>query len=156
MILFLKNLLFTLLLPGTAAVYIPLLLAEDRVPEAGPVLPLALAFFVMGVFVYVRCVWDFAAFGRGTPAPFDPPRKLVVRGLYRYTRNPMYVGILALLAGWALLFQTPQLTVYAFCLAIGFQLLIIFYEEHSLGRQFGAEYHIYCSRVGRWLPRIRC
>jgi protein-S-isoprenylcysteine O-methyltransferase Ste14 len=101
-------------------------------------------------------VWDFAAFGRGTPAPFDPPRKLVVRGLYRYTRNPMYLGILTLLAGWALIFQTPQLTIYAFCLGIGFQLFIIFYEERSLGRQFGAEYHVYCSRVGRWLPRMRC
>jgi protein-S-isoprenylcysteine O-methyltransferase Ste14 len=156
MMLFLKNLLFTLLVPGTAAVYVPLLLAEGRVPEAGPVLLLALAFFVTGVFIYAWCVWDFAAFGRGTPAPFDPPRKLVVRGLYRYTRNPMYLGILTLLLGWALMFQTPPLAIYAFCSAIGFQLFIVLYEERGLERQYGAEYDIYCSRVGRWLPRMRC
>ncbi len=155
MILFLKNLLFTLIVPGSAAVYIPLLLAQDRSPASGPVLLVALGLLVMGAVIYVWCVWDFAAFGHGTPAPFDAPRKLVVRGLYRYTRNPMYLGILTSLLGWAVMFQAPPLIIYAFCLAIGFQLFIVLYEERRLGRQFGAEYHIYCTQVGRWLPRFR-
>ncbi len=87
--------------------------------------------------------------------PSDAPKKLVVRGLYRYTRNPMYVGVLTVLLGWAAMFRGTTLLLYAFCVGICFHLFVVLYEERRLGQQFGAEYHDYCEKVGRWLPRFR-
>jgi protein-S-isoprenylcysteine O-methyltransferase Ste14 len=113
------------------------------------------ALFAVGGAIYTWCVWDFAAFGRGTPAPIDAPKRLVVRGLYRYTRNPMYVGVLTVLLGWAFLFQATTVLVYAICVGIFFHLFVVLYEERRLARQFGAEYHNYCRSVGRWLPHFR-
>ena len=155
MILLLKNLLFTLIVPGTAAVYVPLLLARSRPPASGIVFLLALFLLALGGVIYAWCVWDFAAFGRGTPAPIDAPKKLVVRGLYRYTRNPIYVGVLTVLVGWAVMFRATTLLVYALCVGICFHLFVVLYEERRLGQQFGAEYPDYCEKVGRWLPRFR-
>ena len=154
-----KNLLFTLVMPGTAAVYVPLWLAGDRSVAPAPggwldtlgiVGVLAIA---AGAGVYGWCVWDFATFGRGTPAPIDAPRKLVVRGLYRYTRNPMYLGVLTVVCGWALLFHSMILMFYGLALATCFQLFIVLYEEPHLEQQFGEEYRRYRGRVGRWLRR---
>src|SRR5215510_1528724 len=110
--LLLKNLLFTLIVPGTVGVYVPLVLARHRSPASGLGFFLALALLVIGAVIYAWCVWDFATFGRGTPAPIDAPKKLVVRGLYRYTRNPMYVGVLTVIIGWAVLFQAAALVLY--------------------------------------------
>ena len=152
--LLLKNLLFTLVVPGTIAVYVPLFLARDRAPASGLVLFLALALLAMGGVIYAWCVWDFAVFGRGTPAPIDAPKKLVVRGLYRYSRNPIYVGVLTALVGWAVMFRGTNVLIYALCVGICFHLFVVLYEEHRLGQQFGAEYHEYCEKVGRWLPRF--
>src|SRR6516225_10065070 len=94
MILALKNLLFTLVVPGTVGVYLPLILARSRTPASGLGFKLAILLFTIGGSIYAWCVFDFASFGRGTPLPLDAPRKLVRRGLYRYSRNPMYVGVL--------------------------------------------------------------
>lgn len=154
MLLLLKNLLFTMIVPGTVAVYVPYLLAPDRPSAAGPTLAFALAFFAAGVTAYVWCVWEFASFGRGTPAPIDAPKKLVIRGLYRYMRNPMYVGVLTVILGWAVLFQSAILFLYAMAVGLCFHLFIIFYEERHLRRMFGNEYRDYCERVGRWIPRL--
>jgi protein-S-isoprenylcysteine O-methyltransferase Ste14 len=99
MALLLKNLLFTFLVPGTVAGLLPWTIAGDATPTTGATLPLAILFFALGLAIYAWCVWDFASFGRGTPAPIDAPKRLVVRGLYRYTRNPMYVGVLTVLLG---------------------------------------------------------
>ena len=153
MILLLKNLLFTLVVPGTIGVYVPLFLARDRPAAAGLMFLFALVLLALGGVIYAWCVWDFAVFGRGTPAPIDAPKKLVVRGLYRYTRNPIYLGVLTVLLGWAVMFQA--LLIYTLCVGICFHLFVVFYEEPRLGRQFGAEYHDYCERAGRWLPRFR-
>ncbi len=155
MILLLKNLLFTLVVPGTIGVYVPLFLARDRPAAAGLMFLFALALLALGGVIYAWCVWDFAVFGRGTPAPIDAPKKLVVRGLYRYTRNPIYLGVLTVLLGWAVMFQGAALLIYTFCVGICFHLFVVFYEERRLGRQFGAEYHDYCEKVDRWLPRFR-
>jgi|SRR5687767_1168585 len=155
MMLLLKNLLLTLVVPGTIVVYVPLLLAGGRPPASGLVLLLALVLLGTGGVIYAWCLWDFAAFGRGTPAPINAPKKLVVHGLYRYTRNPMYVGALAVLLGWAVMFQGRALLIYALCVGICFHLFVVVYEERRLGQQFGAEYHDYCEKVGRWLPRFR-
>jgi len=155
MLLFLKNLLFTLVVPGTVGIYIPLLLARDRPAASGLVFFLALALLAIGGIIYAWCVWDFAVFGRGTPAPIDAPKKLVVRGLYRYTRNPIYVGVLTVLVGWTVMFRGTNLHIYMFCVAVGFHLFVVLYEEPHLRQQFGVEYRSYCAKVGRWLPRFR-
>jgi protein-S-isoprenylcysteine O-methyltransferase Ste14 len=148
-----KNLLFTVLLPGTAAVYVPLLIAQGRSPASAWAFALAIPAFAVGGAVYAWCVWDFAAFGRGTPLPLDAPKRLVVRGLYRYTRNPMYAGVLTVISGWALLFQTGALAGYLFLVGTGFHLVVVLYEERHLHEVFGDEYDSYRHRVGRWLPR---
>ena len=153
MTLFLKNLVFTLLVPGVVAVLIPLWLAPP--PELTRTwLLLASPFFALGAAIYFWCVWDFATFGRGTPAPIDAPKHLVVRGLYRYSRNPMYVGVLTTIAGWAVFFGAPwQLLAYLAAVAIAFHLRVVLHEEPHLSREFGSEYQGYCARVGRWFPK---
>jgi len=151
-LLFLKNLVFTLVVPGTVAVYVPWLIARGQpVGSLGYVLA-SLVLVLVGGTIYLWCLWDFATFGRGTPAPVDSPKRLVVRGLYRYTRNPMYVGVLAVILGWAVLFQAFALVPYAIAVGAVVHLFIILYEEPHLRRVFGTEYEEYCSRVGRWLP----
>jgi protein-S-isoprenylcysteine O-methyltransferase Ste14 len=154
MVLLLKNLLFTLVVPGTVAVYVPLLTTQNRTPASGPLFAIALALLTLGGTIYAWCVWDFATFGRGTPAPIDAPKKLVVRGLYRYIRNPMYVGVLTVILGWAVLFRARALVFYALLVGTCFHLFIVLYEERHLQKEFGAEYAAYRSRVGRWLPRL--
>jgi len=152
--LLLKNLLFTLLVPGTVAVYLPWMIAGRQVPASGLVSVIGFSLLALGVAIYACCVWDFATFGRGTPAPIAAPEKLVVRGLYRYTRNPMYVGVLTVILGWAVHFRAAELLSYALVVGTCFQLFIILYEERQLKRAFGSEYEDYCARVGRWLPRL--
>lgn len=150
--LFLKNVVFTVLVPGTVAVYIPFLMTRDvPTPSAWTILG-SLPFFGGGGAIYLWCVWDFAAFGRGTPAPIDAPKKLVMRGLYRYTRNPMYLGVITVILGWAVLYQVVSLALYAAVLAGFFHLFVILYEEPQLTELFGAEYAAYRNTVNRWLP----
>ena len=151
--LFLKTALFTVVMPGTFAVLVPVVLAADRAAAMGATLWLALCLFALGTVVYLRAAWDFGAFGRGTPAPFDAPKRLVTLGFYRYTRNPMYVAVLTVVAGWAVLFAAAVLVAYGVVLFVVFSLFIRLYEEPRLSKEFGKEYPPYMSRVGRWLPR---
>jgi protein-S-isoprenylcysteine O-methyltransferase Ste14 len=155
MALALKNLLFTVFVPGTVAGFLPWLFTRGEPPASAAAMALALLLFAAGGAIYFWCLWDFASFGRGTPAPIDAPKKLVVRGLYRYTRNPMYVGVLTVILGWAVLFGAPGLLLYAAVVATCFQLFVVYYEEPQLTRVFGESYREYRARVGRWLPRIR-
>ena len=87
--------------------------------------------------------------------PFDAPTRLVARGLYRYTRNPMYVGVLTVILGWVALFRATRLAMYAVVVFVCFHLFVVTYEEPYLRRKFGSEYEVYCARVGRWLPSLR-
>jgi protein-S-isoprenylcysteine O-methyltransferase Ste14 len=103
LILLLKNLLFTLIVLGTVAVYVPLMLSRHIVASAGLTFVIAMLLFITGGAFYAWCVFDFASSGRATPLPLDAPKKLVRRGLYRYSRNLMYVGVLTLILGWAVL-----------------------------------------------------
>jgi protein-S-isoprenylcysteine O-methyltransferase Ste14 len=155
MVLILKNLLFTVIVPGTVAVYVPMLLVADRVSPSAWAVAWALPVLATGTAVYAWCVWDFATFGRGTPAPVDAPKHLVVHGLYRYTRNPMYVGVLTVIVGWAVLFQAGILLGYAALVGTAFHLMAVLYEEPHLRRVFGADYDRYRAQVGRWLPAWR-
>ncbi|HUG42409.1 MAG TPA: isoprenylcysteine carboxylmethyltransferase family protein [Longimicrobiales bacterium] len=110
------------------------------------------AITVLGAAVAVWCVLAFALVGRGTPAPFDPPRRLVVSGPYRFVRNPMYIGAGLALAGASLFYGSAALLGYTALLGLVTHLFVTRYEEPTLSRTFGAEYTAYRSRVRRWRP----
>ena len=106
-----------------------------------------------GIFVLLWCVRDFYVTGKGTLAPWDPPTRLVVVGLYRFVRNPMYVGVLGVVLGWSLVAGSPLLAIYAALLAVGFHLRVVLYEEPVLQSQFGDDWTRYRAGVNRWLPK---
>lgn len=155
--IWLKTLLFTIIAPGTVTVFLPYLLLFSRrggnPPEWEMLRFFGLAPLLVGFGIYLWCAYDFAAKGRGTPAPIDPPKQLVRSGLYRLTRNPMYVGIMLILLGEAICFASAALYFYAAAVFLGFNGFIIFYEEPTLRRLFGESYSHYCAEVPRWLPK---
>ena len=154
----LRSLLFTLVFPGTLTVALPyIFLHTFALPRIAPpavhwlgLLPLAL-----GLGVYASCALAFASLGQGTPASWDPPRQLVEGRLYRWTRNPMYVGLLLILGGEALFWYSPTLAIYTALIWVAFHLRVVGYEEPTLRRQFGDSYAHYYAEVPRWLPRLR-
>ena len=107
-----------------------------------------------GAALALWSVFSFALRGKGTPAPFDPPRLLVVRGPYAFVRNPMYIGAVIALAGAALFYKSLALLAYAVFLLIITHLFVVLYEEPTLRRTFGQEYEAYRRRVGRWRPKL--
>ena len=107
-----------------------------------------------GASLALWCILSFAVIGRGTPAPFDPPRRLVVRGPYRHVRNPMYLGATVALAGAAVFYQATALLAYAAAFLVLMHLFVVLYEEPTLRQAFGKDYDAYCRRVGRWWPRL--
>jgi protein-S-isoprenylcysteine O-methyltransferase Ste14 len=111
----------------------------------------------LGFGVALRCVWDFGWTGRGTPAPVAPPQRLVVVGFYRYVRNPMYLGFVVGWIGLWIVFGHPDPVLIASvaAVALGVHLFVVFYEEPTLRKKFGAEYEEYCRNVRRWWPRVR-
>jgi protein-S-isoprenylcysteine O-methyltransferase Ste14 len=154
--LWLRTVLFTLLVPGTVLVLVPLALVRL---DVGPRLDLGAAGYagvvplLAGVGFILWCFADFICRGRGTPAPYDPPRELVVAGLYRYVRNPQYVGVVLAVVGEGLLSGAAALFGYAAVLAVGYHLFVTYYEEPTLSRLFGDAYARYRAAVPRWLPR---
>ena len=155
MLLFLKNLVFTILVPGTVAVVIPYRIVSQA-PHGSVFEPLRLVCaapaFLIGAPMYFWCLWDFAVVGRGTPAPIDPPRQLIVRGLYRYVRNPIYLGVLLVIVGWAVASGSRRVFVYGIAVALLFHAFVFLVEEPLLRRRFGSAYEAYCGTVRRWLP----
>ena len=154
--LVLRSLFFALVVPGTVAVLIPyLIVVREGASIVGSWTPrhfLSLVPMVVGAAVLVWCIWDFAAKGRGTLAPVDPPKQLVVQGLYRYVRNPMYLGVLVLLLGEAAFFNSITLLQYTAIWFVIVNLFVVFYEEPALRRRFGDSYERYFRSVHRWLP----
>lgn len=110
---------------------------------------------VAGLPVLLDSFARFALQGLGTPAPIAPPRHLVVTGLYRYVRNPMYVAVVSLIVGQGLLFGSVQVLEYGLTLWLGFHLFVLLYEEPTLRGTFGGEYEGFCANVRRWIPRLR-
>jgi protein-S-isoprenylcysteine O-methyltransferase Ste14 len=108
---------------------------------------------ILGAALALWCVVTFVFVGRGTPAPFDPPRRLVVAGPYRYVRNPMYLGAGLALSGAALFYLSMGLLSYALIFLLTMHLFMVWYEEPALTALFGIEYKTYCREVRRWLPR---
>ncbi len=125
--------------------------------ESAPARWLGIAPMIAGAVVVFWCFSDFILRGRGTPAPFDAPRRLVISGPYRYTRNPMYLGAGLFLIGCAILFSefSMKLIWYAAALIVGVNLFIFFYEEPTLRAKFGDDYKQYCAAVPRWMLRVR-
>jgi protein-S-isoprenylcysteine O-methyltransferase Ste14 len=154
--IWLRTALFTLLVPGTVLVFVPAALLSSGVGPSlnlgparwGGLLPIG-----VGLAVILTCFAEFIRRGRGTPAPYDPPLDLVVSGLYRYVRNPQYVGVLLVAVGEAWLTGTLLLSGYVVFLAIAYYVFVRYYEEPTLGRLFGEAYTRYCEVVPRWLPR---
>jgi protein-S-isoprenylcysteine O-methyltransferase Ste14 len=116
---------------------------------------IGVALLVVGVAVGAATATAFVRHGRGTPAPWAPPKHFVARGLYRRVRNPMYLGKLALLLGQSLLFASEWLLGWTAAVGAGFHLFVVLHEEPELKRRFGASYEEYRSRVPRWVPRLR-
>jgi protein-S-isoprenylcysteine O-methyltransferase Ste14 len=142
--------------PGVFAGLVPWLLTGWRFePVWLPVGVLGGALTAVGVLVVLATFARFVFEGAGTPAPVAPTRNLVVGGLYRHVRNPMYFGVLAAIAGQALLFGQFSLLVYAAAFWATVAAFARFYEEPALERQFGAEYEAYRRAVPAWLPRLR-
>jgi len=152
----LKSLLFLIVAPGMVAGYIPLVLLR-RGPQlqTGFFAYLAFPLWAAGGIILLWSFWNFLIQGRGTPAPIDPPKELVVTGFYRYIRNPMYVGIFLILLGHFLWFQSIWLLVYMVIAFLTVHLFVILYEEPTLKRTFGAAYEGYIKRVPRWIPKLR-
>jgi protein-S-isoprenylcysteine O-methyltransferase Ste14 len=114
-----------------------------------------IALLVAGLFLLLWCVRDFYVSGKGTLAPWDPPKRLVIVGLYGFVRNPMYLAVLTIVAGWSLTFASLALAVYLLLLAAAFHLRILLHEEPWLRQQFGVEWERYSKSVPRWIPRLR-
>jgi protein-S-isoprenylcysteine O-methyltransferase Ste14 len=153
----LKTMIFTIIVPGAIIALIPyLLLSRNPASFAhfGPFQFIGLIPLAIGAAIYFKCAWDFASTGKGTPAPIDPPKHLVARGLYRYVRNPMYVGVLLTLLGAAWLFSSWTLVIYAATVITWQHLFVVFYEEPALKRKFGQSYADYLARTPRWIPRL--
>lgn len=110
---------------------------------------------VIGSVVALWCIATFVIIGRGTPAPFDPPRGLVDRGPYRFVRNPMYIGAGMALAGAALFYESWDLAAYAAAFLVVMHLFVVLYEEQTLDATFGADYVRYRRQVRRWIPGRR-
>ncbi|MCH9031048.1 MAG: isoprenylcysteine carboxylmethyltransferase family protein [candidate division Zixibacteria bacterium] len=151
----LKTLLFTIIVPGTVTILLPYQIlssvGEGHSLSIGLIRYFGALPITLGILMYLRCAWDFTFIGRGTPLAVDPPRTLVIRGHYQNVRNPMYVGIVLLLLGEALLFESPSLLGYASLMFLMFHLFIVLYEEPALKRKFGESYELYRGATPRWI-----
>ena len=152
-----RSLAWAVLLPGLFAGYLPWRffgLSHVDLNFGNPFHLLGLLCIGVGAVLLATCIWEFARSGRGTLAPIDPPRELVVRGLYRYVRNPMYLSVTTIVLGEVLLTRSRGLLAYWAIWFAAVNLLVIGYEEPTLRQKFGASYERYSQTVGRWLPRF--
>ncbi len=155
----LGSVVFFVLAPGCVAGYVPWLLTRwevrEPLPHWAPLRLLGLVLLVAGVGALLSAFARFVAEGFGTPAPVAPPERLVVGGLYRYVRNPMYLAVLAAIAGQALALGQPLLFAYAALVWLACAAFVRWYEEPTLARRFGASYEAYRRAVPAWWPRRR-
>ena len=150
MALFARAAVAFLLLPGMVAFVVPIVVLRPpaAVREFHSV---ALAPLAIGAILLLWCVRDFYVSGKGTLAPWSPPRRLVIVGLYRWSRNPMYVAVTIVLLGWAIAYRSSMLLGYAIVVAIMFHLRVVLGEEPWLSRTYGDEWQRYRRHVPRWL-----
>jgi protein-S-isoprenylcysteine O-methyltransferase Ste14 len=157
MFVLVRAVIFATVFIALVLVYLPArLLARAGIgPPAEIALPQVAGMIIAGAGAVIAlwCVLTFAVIGKGTPAPFDPPRLLVTRGPYHWVRNPMYIGAAIAMAGAALFYQSFTLLAYSAGFLVTAHLFVLLYEEPALRRSFGPDYQAYCDRVGRWWPR---
>ncbi|MBN1384384.1 MAG: isoprenylcysteine carboxylmethyltransferase family protein [Elusimicrobia bacterium] len=153
-----------ILLPGTVLVFIPaiiLITTRDPIFPLELISPFNVWFWIAllsAVAGLVLSVWTstlFLKFGEGTPAPWDPPKKMVIRGPYRYVRNPMITGVLLILLAESILLKSWQIAVWTAVFFIGNSIYFPLSEEKDLEKRFGDEYRNYKKNVPRWIPRLR-
>jgi protein-S-isoprenylcysteine O-methyltransferase Ste14 len=150
-----KTLVFTVVVPGTVAGYVPWRLRQNAAPLSGAEARAAIAVIAMGIAIYLyTAFWGFAVLGGGTPAPIAPTKILVVRGLHRFVRNPMYLGVALIIGGQAWLFHSFHIAIYMVCMLLTAHLFVVFYEEPTLHKQFGEQYDRYRATVPRWIPKF--
>jgi protein-S-isoprenylcysteine O-methyltransferase Ste14 len=151
--------IFLVLAPGTVAVWLPWSISRWHVhpPFLGfvPFRWLGVVLIAAGLPILLDSFVRFAVQGLGTPAPVAPPQHLVVSGLYRYVRNPMYVAVVSMILGQGLLFGNVRVLEYGLAVWLAMHLFVMFYEEPTLRAKFGAEYQEYCRNVRRWRPRVQ-
>ena len=143
--------------PGITLVYLPFWITRFRIPAREPLwqIGIAAALIAVGLVPLFESVVRFVRVGRGTLVPTAPTKRLVVSGLYRYVRNPMYVGVLTSIAGEVLLFGSRDMVIYLLSVGLLIHLFVCFYEEPVLTRRHPADYPVYTLNVPRWLPRRR-
>lgn len=156
MSLLLRNLIFTVVVPGLGGAYVPWLILTRHGALPAPGAWYATGVIAGGLFLYLWCLWLFATVGHGTPGTWDPPRRVVTVGPYRWVRNPIYVSALLIVGGEAWLFLSPALLLYVGALAIAFHALVTGYEEPRLRAHFSEAYETYTRAVPRWFPRPPC
>lgn len=151
------SILWFFIAPGTVAGLVPWVLTRGKAEGTGSASLrwIGAAVFFVGLLVVGEAFVRFVRQGRGTPAPVLPPERLVVTGRYRHVRNPMYLGVLAMIVGEALFSGSRAVLLYGAGLAAVFHLFVRLYEEPYLRRRFGTEYEAYCRAVRRWRPRLR-
>lgn len=149
--MFVRALLAFLALPGVVAILVPVLIAWRGSSQGQLEYPAGLLLLAAGCGALLWCVRDFYVSGKGTLAPWTPPTRLVIVGLYRYSRNPMYIAVFTMLVGWAISFASPTLLAYAAAVAVAFELRVVYGEEPWLARTHGADWQEYAARVPRWL-----
>ena len=150
----LRAIIAFLALPCVVAGLVPALIVSSDT-HRGNGMAIGFVLLVAGLILLLWCVRDFFVSGRGTLAPWDPPKHLVVVGLYRFVRNPMYLAVLTIVLGWGLATGSTFLALYLFALGVAFHLRVVLYEEPRLRQQFDAEYKAYVATVPRWLPRLK-
>jgi protein-S-isoprenylcysteine O-methyltransferase Ste14 len=151
-----RTVIFTIIVPGFWTILLPYwLLPRGTRPDLGGPGAVGWILVAAGGTLYFLCAfWGFAVRGRGTPAPIDPPKKLVVEGPYRVVRNPMYWSVLFVMLGEAIVFHSVVLAAWG-CGFFAFTMLfVLFYEEPTLRHKFGRDYEEYRRRVPRWIPRF--
>jgi len=163
MLLWIRTIVFTILVPGTIAGYVPYLFMRNRVPDlgTGSLHCLGLLVMAVGIFIYLWTILFFLLHGKGTPAIWftkgisfiigEEPMNMVSSGLYRYSRNPMYLGVITTVAGEGIFFRYSSILWYALSLFFIFTFVVIFIEEPHLEEKFGDEYKNYKKRTRRWL-----
>ena len=150
-----KTLVFTVFVPGTIAGYVPWRLRQNAAPVTGAEEWAAITVIAIGIAIYLHTAfWGFALMGGGTPAPIAPTKILVVKGLHRFVRNPMYIGVGLVIGGQGWLFHSLRIAIYMVCMLLTAHMFVLFYEEPTLRKQFGAEYERYRTSVPRWIPKF--
>jgi protein-S-isoprenylcysteine O-methyltransferase Ste14 len=158
MFVFARAVTYATLFIGFVLVFLPARVLSSSGLVVPPAIGVAqgagMAIGAAGAALAVACILAFVVVGKGTPFPLDPPRRLVVRGPYRFVRNPMYLGAALAIGGAALFYQSFALLGYIALFLLAVHVFVLAYEEPTLRKTFGDDYRAYCESVGRWWPRF--